>query len=135
MLNMVCYQVIGNDLAISMAVQGGQLELNVMMPMMAFDLMFSIEILKNGISAFTEKCVSGIAADRDRCRRYAEMSMSLVTALNPIIGYAKAAEIVKEAMSSGKTIVETIKSKNILSQQQLDEVLNLKSLTEPGVHK
>jgi aspartate ammonia-lyase len=135
MLNMVCFQVIGNDLAVSMCVQAGQLELNVMMPLMAFDLMFSIEIFKNALQVFTDLCVKGITADKDKCRRYAEMSMSLATALNPIIGYAKAAEIVKEAMKSGKTIVETIKEKNILSPEKLEEVLNLKSLTEPGVHK
>ncbi len=135
MLNMVCFQVIGNDAALSFAVQAGQLELNVMMPLMVFDLLFSIEILKNALSVFTSMCVKGIAADRDRCRRYAEMSMSLATALNPIVGYAKAAEIVKEALSSGKTIVETIKAKKILTDEQLNQVLDLKSLTEPGVPK
>lgn len=135
MLNMVCFQVIGNDLAISMAVQAGQLELNVMMPLMAYDLLGSIEILKNGIDAFTERCIKGIVADENRCRRYAEMSLSLVTVLNPIIGYAKAAEIVKEALASGHTIIEVIKNKKILSQEKLDEILNLKELTEPGVHK
>jgi aspartate ammonia-lyase len=135
MLNMVCFQVIGNDLAVTMAVQAGQLELNVMMPLMAFDLLFSIDLLKNGIRAFTEKCVMGIVANKEKCQQYAEMSMSLVTVLNPIIGYAKAAEIVKEALASGKTIVEAIKSKNILPPEKLAEVLNLKKLTEPGVHQ
>ncbi len=135
MLNMVCFHVMGNDLAISMAVQAGQLELNVMMPLMAYDLMFSIEILKNGIKAFTEKCVNGVVADRKKCQQYAEMSMSLVTVLNPIIGYAKAAEIVKEALASGKSIIETIKQKNILPPEKLAEIMNLKKLTEPGVHK
>ncbi len=135
MLNMVAFQVMGNDLTISMAVQAGQLELNVMMPVMGYNLLFSIEILKNGIAKFTECCVKGITADSERCRRYAEMSMSLVTALNPIIGYAKAAEIVKEAMATGKTIVETIKLKNVIPADKLAEVLNLKALTEPGVHK
>jgi len=125
----------GNDLAITQAVQAGQLELNVMMPLMAFDLLFSIEILKNGVSAFTERCVKGIMADADKCRAYAEMSMSLVTVLNPIIGYAKAAEIVKEALASGKSIVETIKAKKILSDEKLKELLDLRKLTEPGVHK
>src|SRR4029079_13872046 len=109
--------------------------LNVMMPVMGHNLLSSIEILENGIRAFTDGCVKGIQADRERCRRYAEMSMSLVTALNPIIGYAKAAEIVKEALASGRTIVETIRLKNVLSPEKLDEVLNLKALTEPGVHK
>jgi aspartate ammonia-lyase len=79
--------------------------------------------------------VKGIKADAERCRRYAEMSMSLVTVLNPIIGYAQAAEIVKEALRSGQTIIETIKKKKILTAEQMEEVMNLKSLTEPGVHK
>jgi aspartate ammonia-lyase len=135
MLNMVCFQVMGNDLTVTMAVQAGQLELNVMMPVMGHNLLSSIEIMKNGLRAFTEGCVKGIQADRERCRRYAEMSMSLVTALNPIIGYAKAAEIVKEAIASGKTIVETIRQRNVLPPDKLEEVLNLKALTEPGVHK
>jgi len=94
-----------------------------------------MEILKNGVAAFTEKCVKGIVANKEKCRQYAEMSMSLVTVLNPIIGYAKAAEIVKEALASGKTIVETIKEKNIMSAEKLAEILDLKKLTEPGVHK
>ena len=106
-----------------------------MMPLMAYDLMFSIEILKNGIKAFTEKCVMGVVADRKKCQQYAEMSISLVTVLNPIIGYAKAAEIVKEALASGKSIIETIKQKNILPPEKLAEVMNLKKLTEPGVHQ
>jgi aspartate ammonia-lyase len=135
MLNMVCFQVIGNDTAVSYAVQAGQLELNVMMPLMAYDLMFSIDILKNGISLLTKRCVKGIKANKAACRRYAEMSMSLVTVLNPIIGYAKSAEIVKEALASGKTIIETIQEKNILPAGKLKEIMNLKKLTEPGVHK
>lgn len=135
MLNMVCFQVIGNDLTITQAVQAGQLELNVMMPVMAFDLLFSIDLLKNGVKAFIERGVKGITANVEKCRSYAEMSMSLVTVLNPIIGYAKAAEIVKDAMKSGKTIVETIKEKKVLSDEKLKEVLDLRKLTEPGVHK
>lgn len=135
MLNMVCFHVVGADLAVSMAVQAGQLELNVMMPLMAFELLFSIEILKNAVRVFTARCVTGVQADRDACRRYAEMSMSIVTVLNPIIGYAKAAEIVKEALATKKTIVETIRSKNIMPAEKLEKLLDLKKLTEPGIHK
>jgi aspartate ammonia-lyase len=135
MLNMVCFQVMGNDVTITHAVQAGQLELNVMMPVMAFDLLFSIEILKNGIKAFTDRCIVGIIANKEKCRQYAEMSMSLVTVLNPIIGYAKAAEIVKDSLASGKTIIETIKAKKVMSDEKLKEVLDLRKLTEPGVHK
>jgi aspartate ammonia-lyase len=97
--------------------------------------LFSIEILKNSLKAFTDRCVTGIVANKEKCRQYAEMSMSLVTVLNPIIGYAKAAEIVKESLASGKTIVDTIKDKKILPPEKLAEILNLKKLTEPGVHQ
>lgn len=135
MLNMVCFQVIGNDLSISMAVQAGQLELNVMMPLMAFDLLFSIEILKNGIKQFTGRCIKGIVANKKKCQRYVEMSMSVATALNPIIGYAKAAEIVKEAVQKEQSIIETIKQKKVVSDATLKKVLDFKKLTEPGVHK
>ena len=134
MLNQVCFQVMGNDLAMTLAVQAGQLELNVMMPLMVFDLMFSIEILKNGVGSFTKRCVKGIKANRENCLKYAEMSMSIVTVLNPIIGYAKAAEIVKEALRTKKTIIETIKSKKVLPPAKMNKILNLKKLTEPGVH-
>src|SRR5574337_16517 len=96
MLNMVCFQVIGNDLTVSMAVQAGQLELNVMMPVMAYNLHQSIEILKNAIRVFIDRCVGGIVADVNRCRRYAERSMALATALNVLVGYARAAEVRSE---------------------------------------
>ena len=105
------------------------------MPLMAFDLMFSIEILKNALHAFTERCVKGITANAKRCQAYAEKSMSIATALNPIIGYAKAAEIVKEAVKNGQSIIETIKKKKVITDEQLKDVLDLKKLTEPGVPK
>lgn len=135
MLNMVCYQVMGFDAAITLCVQAGQLELNVMMPLMAHDLLSSIEILKNGVRVFTDRCVKGITADQDRCRRYAEMSAAIATALNPIIGYSKAAEIVKEAVAGRKSIVQVIKEKKIIPPEKLDKVLDLKKLTEPGIHQ
>ncbi len=135
MLNMVCFQVIGNDAALSMAVQAGQLELNVMMPLMAFDLLFSIDILKNGVHAFTTRCVKDIKANEKRCRQYAEMSPSIATALNPLIGYAKAAEVVKEALLTERSIVDVVLEKKLVTKEKLKEVLDLKKLTEPGVHK
>lgn len=135
MLNMVCFQVIGNDAALSMAVQAGQLELNVMMPLMAFDLLFSIDILKNGIEAFTERSVKDLKANKKKCLYYAEMSPSIATALNPIIGYAKAAEVVKEAIATERSIVDVVLEKKLLTREKLNEVLDLKKLTEPGVHK
>jgi aspartate ammonia-lyase len=135
MMNMVCCQVIGNDLTITTASAAGQLELNVMMPVILFNLLFSMEILKNGLKAFNEKCVSGIKADRKKCREYAEKTISIVTALNPIIGYSNSAEIAKEAVRTGKSIIDVIKEKKILDRKKLEQVLSaaggLMKLTKP----
>jgi len=134
MLNMVCFQVMGNDVAVTMAVQAGQLELNVMMPLMAYDLLFSIEILKNAMIAFTERCVRGVKADVDRCRQYAESSLSLATAMNPILGYARVAEVVKEALARKVTILDVVREKKLLTPEEIKRVFDVKKLTEPGVH-
>ncbi|MGQ9523247.1 MAG: aspartate ammonia-lyase [Armatimonadota bacterium] len=133
MLNMVCFQVVGNDLAISMAGQAGQLELNVMMPVMAHNLLQSCQILQNGVRIFRELCVKGITANEARCRRYAESTAALATALNPYIGYAKAAEVAKEALASGKTIREVVVEKGLLSEEKAAEVLDPRPMTEPGI--
>jgi len=133
MLNMVCFQVIGNDLTISMAVQAGQLELNVMMPVMAYNLHHSIEILKNALRAFIDRCVVGIVADADRCRRYAESSMALATALNTYVGYARAAEVVKRALQEQKTIIDVVREEKLLTEAQIAQILDPIKLTEPGL--
>ena len=133
MLNMICFQVIGNELTVSMAAQAGQLELNVMMPVMAFNLNFSIEILKNGIREFTNRCVNGIVADSARCKHYAEISPSLATALNPSLGYARAAEVVKKALKEKKSIPQVVREDKLLTEDQIQKILDPKSLTEPGL--
>lgn len=133
MLNMVCFQVIGNDLTVSMAVQAGQLELNVMMPVLAYNLHQSIEILKNAIRVFVDRCVSGIVADADRCHRYAERSMALATALNVLVGYASAAEVVKQAIREQKTIIDIVREEKLLTEAQIAEILDPVKLTEPGL--
>ncbi len=133
MLNMVCFQVIGNDLTVSMAVQAGQLELNVMMPVMAHNLHQSIEILKNAIRVFIDRCIVGIVADADRCRRYAESSMALATALNTFVGYARAAEVVKRAMREQKTIIDVVRDEKLLTEAQIAQILDPVKLTEPGL--
>jgi len=133
MLNMVCFQVIGNDLTVAMAVQAGQLELNVMMPVMAYNLHHSIEILKNALRAFIDRCVVGIVADADRCRRYAESSMALATALNTHIGYARAAEVVKRALREQKTIIDVVRDEKLLTEDQIAQILDPIKLTEPGL--
>ncbi|MCH7761568.1 aspartate ammonia-lyase, partial [candidate division TA06 bacterium] len=120
-------------LTITLASQAGQLELNVMMPLIAFSLLHSIEVLKNGVKAFTERCVSGITADEERCREYAERSIALVTALSPAIGYLKAAEAAKAAIAQGKPIRQVLEEMKIPSPEDLKKVLDLRKLTDIGI--
>jgi fumarate hydratase class II len=129
MLHMVCYQVIGNDTAVAFATQASQLELNVMMPMIAHNLLFSIEILSHGITAFNNKCATGIKADEKRCRSYADATLAMATALNPLVGYASAAEISKEAYQSGKSVRQIAVEKGILDDKGVRRVLNPDKLT------
>jgi aspartate ammonia-lyase len=128
---MVSFQVVGNDAVVAMAVQAGQLELNVMMPAMAYNVLQSITILTNMLRQFTEVCVRGITANAKRARSYAESTVSLATALNPYIGYAKAAEIVKESVASGRSIIEIAREKKLLSEEEIQDILNPKRMTEP----
>lgn len=133
MLNMACFQVIGNDTTITMAVQAGQLELNVMMPVMAFDMLMSIDILMNSMRVFAEFCVEGITADEDRCRQYVENSMGLVTALNPHIGYSASAKVAQENYRTGRPIRDIVRDMGVLSDEQLEEILDPVAMTEPGI--
>ena len=133
MLNMTCFHVIGNDTAIAMAAQAGQLELNVMMPIMAYNLTQSLEVLTNGVRVFAERCVRGITANAERCRDYAERSMGLATALNAYIGYAAAAKVAQEALERGVSLRQVALEKGYLSAERLDEVLDPIAMTEPGI--
>jgi aspartate ammonia-lyase len=128
---MVSFQVIGNDAAVAYAVQAGQLELNVMMPTMAYNVLQSITILANMLRQFDRYCIAGITVNEERCKFYAQSTVSLATALNPYIGYAKAADIVKESVASGKSIIEIARSKNLLSEQEIAEILDPVKMTEP----
>jgi aspartate ammonia-lyase len=121
-MNQVLFHIIGADTAVSYATQAGQLELNVMMPLMAFEILFSIEILKNFLPVFVEKSIRGIEADRTRCEAYYVSSPSLATALNPIIGYARAAEIAKESAKSGKPIPQLLREKKLLSEEEIGRI-------------
>ncbi|HEY3346572.1 MAG TPA: aspartate ammonia-lyase [Nitrospirota bacterium] len=132
MLDMVCFQVIGNDTAIMLANQAGQLELNVMMPVMAHNLLSSAEILKNAVGAFRTKCVEGLDANRESCQRFVDRSLGIATALNQHIGYMKAAEIAKEALKTGKSVAQVAVEQNVLTESELKKVLDPKSLTEPS---
>jgi aspartate ammonia-lyase len=128
---MVSFQVIGNDVAVAMAVQGGQLELNVMMPTMAYSVLQSITISTNMLRQFTDKCVAGITANNNRCNFYVQATVSLATALNPYIGYAKAAEIAKEAVATGRSIIEIAREKKLLGEKEISEILDPVRMTEP----
>jgi aspartate ammonia-lyase len=121
-MNQIAFHVLGADAAIAYAVQAGQLELNVMMPLMAWELLFSIEILKNFIPVFIEKCIAGIGADRERCEAYYIISPALATALNPIIGYAKAAEVSKEAVRTRTPIPQLLREKKLLSEEEIARI-------------
>jgi aspartate ammonia-lyase len=133
MLNMVMFQVVGNDTAIMMTSQAGQLELNVMMPLVAYLLPQTIEIFKNSIQAFIDFCLLGIQADEERCRHYAELTPSIITALSPHIGYSTAAELFKESLKRKMGIRALVLEKGLITKEKLDKVLNLKKLTEPGI--
>lgn len=129
---MVGFQVVGGDIATALAVQAGQLELNVMMPTMAWNVLHSAEILKNTIRVLTHKCVHGITANEKRLKYYAEATISLAAALNPYIGYAAAAEIAKESVRTGRTVTEIALEKKLLDEKLLRKILDPYRMTEPS---
>ena len=133
MLNMVCFHVMGNDQTIAMASQAGQLELNVMMPIIAYNLLQSLQILTNGIRVFTEGCVEGIEANEARCQHLAASSIGLATALNPYIGYAAAAKVAQEALARGVSLRQVVLERGYLSEEQIDAILDPFTMTEPGI--
>ncbi len=129
---MVCFQAVGADLATAMAVQAGQLELNVMMPTMAWNVLHAAEILKNTMRVLAEKCVDGITANEARCRYYANATVAIAAALNPYIGYAAAAEIAKESVKTGRTVTEIALERKLLDEKLLREILDPYRMTEPA---
>jgi aspartate ammonia-lyase len=131
MLNMVCFQVIGCDTALSAAVQAGQLELNVMMPVIAFNLLFMIRILGNAMEKVTSLCIAGIQADAARCQSYAEGSIGLMTALSPNLGYAAASEIAREAVARRMSLVDVIVERGLYSEDELSWLLDPSRMTGP----
>ena len=129
---MVGFQVVGADITTALAVQAGQLELNVMMPAMAWNVLHSAEILKNTMRVFAERCVDGITANEARCRFYANATISIAAALNPYIGYAAAAEIAKESVKTGRTVTEIALEKKLLDEKTMREILDPIRMTEPA---
>lgn len=132
MTNQVCHQVTGLDAAVAACASAGQLELNVMMPVAAFDLAHGMTILANATDVFTRKCVSGLAWDLERCRQYMEASAGMATILNPHIGYLAAADVAKQAVAERRSIVDVVRERKLLSEEQLSRILDPHRLTEPG---
>jgi aspartate ammonia-lyase len=133
LLDMVAFQVVGCDTVVALAVQAGQLELNVMMPAMAWNVSHALEILKNTCRVVARRAVAGITANREVCERYAHRSPALATALNPVIGYARATEIVKKSLATGKTIPEVCLEEGVLNREELERILDPRRMTRPGV--
>ncbi len=133
MVNQVCFQVMGNDAAVAIAAEHGQLELNVMMPVIAHNVLFSMEILRRAVETLNLRCVRGIAADEAMCAYWVERSAALATALAPSIGYARAAELSKASVASGELIRDLAAREQVLPPNALREMLDLRRLTEPGV--
>ncbi len=132
MTNQVCYQVLGYDTTVAYAAQAGQLELNVMMPVLAHNLLRSLHILAPTLRVLREKCVDGITANEEACRRYFDHSISVATALNPFIGYLAAAEVAKESAKTGKTVVEIVRTRKLLTEEQIAKAFSPEGMTHPG---
>jgi fumarate hydratase, class II len=135
MLNMACFHVMGNDLTVVLAGQAGQLELNVMMPILAHNLFEMMHVLIGAIRAFTDRCVAGLEANREKATGWLAKNAVLVTALNPVIGYLKGAEVAKEAMAGNRTIKEIVVEKGYLTAEEADRILDARSMTEGGIQK
>jgi aspartate ammonia-lyase len=133
MVNQVCFQVVGCDTTVAISAEHGQLELNVMMPVIAFNVLLSMQILTAAATVLAEKCVKGIEANREMNEYWVERSAALATALAPQIGYARAAEISKRSVKEGTLIRDLVRKERVLPEDQIDEVLNLKKMTEIGV--
>jgi aspartate ammonia-lyase len=133
MVNQVCFQVIGCDATVCAAAEGGQLELNVMMPVIAWNALHASGILANAMDTLERLCVEGIEADEARCRELLDRSTAVATALSPYIGYAKTAEIAKEAIRSGRSIRDLVVEQKLIDPTHLDRILSAEEMTEPGV--
>ncbi|PGL67676.1 aspartate ammonia-lyase [Bacillus sp. AFS055030] len=133
LINQVAFQVIGNDHTICLASEAGQLELNVMEPVLVFNLLQSISIMNNAFRVFTDNCLKGIEANEDRMKEYVEKSVGLITAVNPHIGYEVAARIAREAILTGKPVRELCLKYDVLSEEELDLILDPFEMTHPGI--
>ncbi|GAB7024684.1 aspartate ammonia-lyase [Salidesulfovibrio brasiliensis] len=129
--NQIAFRVIGNDLTVTMAAEAGQLELNVMEPVLGHSLFESLNIIRRGCYTLSDLCVKGITANEDRCRELVQNSIGLVTALNPYIGYERATEIAKEALKTGRSVYDIVLEKQYLTKEELEDVLSPQNMTKP----
>ncbi|MEC2070540.1 aspartate ammonia-lyase [Alkalihalophilus marmarensis] len=132
-MNQVSFQVIGNDQTISLASEAGQLELNVMEPVLVFNLLQSLSILQNGMKVFREYAIEGITANIEHCREMVERSVGIITAINPHVGYEVATRIAKEAIQTDRPVREICLERGILTEEELNEILDPKEMTNPGI--
>jgi aspartate ammonia-lyase len=130
-VNQIAFEVIGNDVTVSFAAEAGQLQLNAFEPIIAHSLFESLKHLRHGVQTLTQRCVKGITANRERLRSMVESSIGLVTALNPLIGYAHATEVAQEALTTGKSVYDLVLAKGLLSKEKLDDILRPEMLTKP----
>jgi aspartate ammonia-lyase len=133
MVNQVCFQVVGNDTCVSVSAEHGQLELNVMMPVIAYNVVMSMRILTSAAVSLTERTIRGIEANREQCEYWVERSAALATALAPQIGYARAAEISKQSVKENVLIRDLVRREHVLPDDQVDATLDLRKMTEIGV--
>jgi len=130
-VNQICYQIIGSDTTVSLAAEASEFELNMAEPIIAYNLLGSLMLLKNAAIVLTTRCISGITANREKCANYVKNSIGIVTALNPVLGYERSAAIAKEALKSGRGVCELVLENGWLSQEQLDELLSPESMANP----
>lgn len=132
-VNQVAFNIIGNDVTITIVVEAGQLEWNAFEPIVFYCLFQSIDTLAYGVETFVDNCVSGITVNKERCRELVENSVGIITALSPHLGYAKAAALAKEALKSGNSVRELILREGIMNKEELDVILDVRGMTEPGI--
>jgi aspartate ammonia-lyase len=134
-VSQICFQIIGNDVTISMASEASELELNMAEPIIAFNLFFGLTLLRNAAIVLASRCIAGIEPNRERCREYVQNSIGLVTALNPVLGYEKSAAIAKEALKTGGSVYELVIAKGWLTKDKLDDLLKPENMTHPRLNR
>jgi aspartate ammonia-lyase len=134
-VNQICYQIIGSDLTVSMAAEASEFELNMAEPIMAYNLLNSLMLLKNAAIVLSTRCINGITANRERCADYVRNSIGIVTALNPVLGYEKSASIAKEALATDRSVYDLVLERGWISKSQLDDLLAPEKMANPLMHE